>query len=144
MSSVPSEPEEMTELSTHSISSKDNLSLSKVIESIQLIQQLHQSSLNLTIRTSSLTEPPSTNSINLIHEDDTRFVFLRVSEHFSNESCGFSDVFVDDRGGDDFEEICRESCGDCSCEESLSGSGRSIEENTCDIRRVSRELRGRG
>lgn len=59
---------------------------------------LHQSPLNLSIGRSTLTKPPSTNSINLIHKDDTWFMFFCIGEHFSNHSCGFTNVFIDNLG----------------------------------------------
>lgn len=56
---------------------------------------LHEGSLDLSIGASSLTEPSSSNSINLIHEDDTWLVLSRVRKHLSDHSRRFSDVFID-------------------------------------------------
>lgn len=56
---------------------------------------LHKCSLNLTICTGSLTESSSSNSVDFVHEDNARFVFLSVGEHFSNHSCRLSDVLID-------------------------------------------------
>jgi hypothetical protein len=57
---------------------------------------LHQSPLDLSIRTCSLTKPPTSNRIDLIHENDTRLMFLGIGKHFSNQSGGFTNVLVDD------------------------------------------------
>ena len=98
------------ERGTYSIRREDYFRFTEVVESVQLIQQLHQhvsqrkkrmeeyrrkeerirktnlhqSPLNLPISTSPLTKPPSPNRINLIHENNTRFMFLCVGKHFSN------------------------------------------------------------
>jgi len=56
---------------------------------------LHERPLNLTIGRSTFTKPPTSNSINLIHKDNTRFMFFCIGKHFSNHSCGFTNVFVD-------------------------------------------------
>jgi len=56
---------------------------------------LHQSPLNLSIGRSTLTKPPTSNSIDFIHENNTWFVFFCIGKHLSNHSCGFTNVFVD-------------------------------------------------
>ena len=56
---------------------------------------LHQSPLNLSIGRSTLTKPPTSNSINFIHENNTWFMFFCIGKHFSNHSCGFTNVFID-------------------------------------------------
>jgi hypothetical protein len=56
---------------------------------------LHQSPLNFSIGRSTLTKPPSSNSINFIHENNTWFMFFCIGKHFSNHSGGFTNVFVD-------------------------------------------------
>lgn len=68
-----------------------------------ILTHLHQRPLNLSIRASSLAETSSTNSIDLVHEDDTWFVFFGVGEHFSDQSSRLSDVFVDDLGSAELE-----------------------------------------
>jgi hypothetical protein len=73
---------------------------------------LHKRSLNLSIRTSPLTKPPPSNRVNLIHEDNTRFMFSRIGEHLSDQSRGFTDIFVDNL-----------------CQREKSGRGRSKEHN---------------
>jgi hypothetical protein len=55
---------------------------------------LHQSPLNFSIGRGTLTKPPSSNSINFIHENNTWFMFFCIGKHFSNHSCGFTNVFV--------------------------------------------------
>jgi hypothetical protein len=57
-------------------------------------------------------------------------VLLRVSEHLPHDSRRLSNVLVDDGGGDDLEEVGRESCGDSSREERLARSRGSIEQDT--------------
>jgi len=56
---------------------------------------LHESPLDLPIRTGPFREPPPADSIDLVHEDNTGLVLFRVREHLANESSGFADILVD-------------------------------------------------
>jgi hypothetical protein len=69
---------------------------------------LHQSPLNLSIGRSTLTKPPTSDGINLIHENDTWFMFFCIGKHFSNHSRGFTNVFVDNLGLARFEREASE------------------------------------
>lgn len=60
---------------------------------------LHQCPLDLSVRTRSFRESPSSDRINLVHEDNTRLVLLRVGEHLSDDSRRLSDVLVNDLEG---------------------------------------------
>jgi hypothetical protein len=52
--------------------------------------------LHFPVRTGTLAETPTTDRVDLIHEDDARFVFSRVREHLSNQASRFTDVLVHD------------------------------------------------
>ena len=90
---------------------------------------LHECPLNFSVSTGSLRKPPSTNSINLIHEDDARFVFARVPEHLTHHARRLADVLVDDRTGHDLEEVGVERGCDCTREQGLARSRRTVEEH---------------
>ncbi len=101
-----------------SIGSHDELRSTEGIESVHLIEKLggggdfcqcsvlsgwsksgahlHQRSLYFPIGASSLREPSSTDSVNLVHENDTWFMFTSVREHLPDQTSGFTNVFVDD------------------------------------------------
>jgi len=68
--------------------------LAYYIKSIKLTQQLHERALDLSVCTGALTEPPATNSINLIHEDDARLMLLCIAKHLPDQSCALSNVLV--------------------------------------------------
>ena len=70
-----------------SISCHNYLNLAELIETIELVQKLHQGSLDLTISAGALRETLATDSIYLIHEDDAWLVFTSVGKHFSDNSC---------------------------------------------------------
>ena len=72
--------------------------LAYYIKSIKLTQQLHERALYLSVCTGALTEPPPTNCINLIHEDNTRLMFLCITEHLTDETSRFTDILVHDGG----------------------------------------------
>lgn len=70
-----------------SVCSHDDLGLAQVVETVQLVEQLHQRSLDFSIRAGSLGESSSTDGVDFVHEDDAGLVLLGVSEHFADESC---------------------------------------------------------
>ena len=73
----------------------NHLNSAKLVESIKLVQQLHQSSLHLSVCRITLTEPPASNRVDFVHKDDAGFVISCITEHLSNNSCRLSNVFVD-------------------------------------------------
>ena len=81
---------------------------------------LHKRPLDLTIRARPFREPPPANSVNLVHEDNARLVLARIPEHLAHHPRRLADVLVDDRGGDDFEELGVERRGDRAREEGLA------------------------
>lgn len=91
---------------------------------------LHQCSLNFSIRTSAFREPSSTNGVDFVHEDDTWLVFSGVTEHFSDQPSRLADILVDDCRRDNFEEVCRQSCGDSPRKEGLSRPWRPVKQHT--------------
>ena len=84
-----------------SICRHDDLGLSEVVETVQLVQQLHQCTLDLAICRCTLGEPSSTDSVDFVHEDDAGLVLLCVAEHLADETSGLADVLVNDSGGHD-------------------------------------------
>lgn len=81
-----------------SVCCHDDLGLAQVVEAVQLVQELHKRALNLTIGRCTLTKAPSTDSVDLIHEDNAGFMLFRVTEHLADQACGFSNVLVDNSG----------------------------------------------
>jgi hypothetical protein len=57
---------------------------------------LHERPLDLSVRRCTLAETSTTDSVNLIHEDDTGLMLSCVGEHLSDETSRLSDVLVDD------------------------------------------------
>lgn len=60
--------------SVRTIGGHDDLDVSTGVESIKLVDELQHGSLNLVVTTSSVIETGSTDSVNLIKEDDTRLL----------------------------------------------------------------------
>ncbi len=79
----------------------DDLGLAEVVEAVELVEQFHQGSLDLAVGRGAFAEAAAADGVDLVHEDDARFVLLGVAEHFADQSRRFADVFVDDGGGDD-------------------------------------------
>ena len=57
-----------------SVGGHDEHDLTQPVNPIHLVQQLHESSLNLSVSRGALREPPASNGVYLIHEDDTWLV----------------------------------------------------------------------
>lgn len=53
-----------------------------------------------------------------------------ISEHFTDNAGGFTDVLINDGGGNYFEEVGVEGGGYCAGEEGFACSWRAIEEDT--------------
>mmetsp|Transcript_11583 Transcript_11583/g.12735 ORF Transcript_11583/g.12735 Transcript_11583/m.12735 type:complete len:257 (-) Transcript_11583:522-1292(-) len=113
-----------------SVRRHNHLNLSKVIESIQLVQKLHQCSLDFTIGTGTLRESPSTDSINFVHKNNARLMFFSISKHFSDNSCTLSNIFINNSRSHHLHEFSFNVRSHSSCDQSLSGSGWTIHQNT--------------
>lgn len=70
-----------------SIGGHYNFDTAELIESVKLIEKFHQSSLDFSVCGVTLAEPPSSDSVDFVHEDNAGFVISSVSEHLSNDSC---------------------------------------------------------
>jgi len=83
--------------------------LAYYIKSIKLTQQLHERALYLSVCTGALTEPPPTNCINLIHEDDAWLMLLCIAKHLPDQSCALSNVLVHYCAG---HNLCEAGCNE--------------------------------
>src|SRR5687768_13064129 len=82
--------------SIRSIGGHDDLGLAEVVKTIELVQKLHECSLNFSVGAGTLGEAASTDGIDFVHEDDAGFVFLCVAKHFSDQTRGLADILVHD------------------------------------------------
>lgn len=120
----------------HPVRRKDDLGLAQIVEPVQLVQQLHERALDLAIGRRALAEPPASDRVNLVHEDDARFVLFRVAKHLADQARRLANVLVDDRRRDDLEEVRRECRRDRAREQRLAGTGRTVQEDTWGSRQV--------
>ena len=86
--------------------------------------------LDLSVGAGALAEPPPADGVNLVHEDDARLVVPCIVEHLPDQAGRLSNVLVHDRAGDDFEEVCVELTGNCSCQQGLSCSRWPVQKAT--------------
>ena len=61
-----------------------------------------------------------TNGIDFVHENKTWLMIFGIGKHLANHSGTFTDVFVDDGTGDNFEKVAIELAGHCSRQERLA------------------------
>ncbi|GMS82430.1 hypothetical protein PENTCL1PPCAC_4605, partial [Pristionchus entomophagus] len=106
----------------------DHLDFSERVESVELIEQLHQRALDLPVRTRSLAEPTTADSVDLIHEDDARLVVSGVVEHLPDHTGRLADVLVDDGGRDNLHEVAVQLGGDCTRQQRLARARRSVQQ----------------
>ena len=53
--------------------------LTQDVESVELVEQLHERTLDLAVGRGALRETPAADRVDLIHKDDTRLVVTRVA-----------------------------------------------------------------
>mmetsp|Transcript_31962 Transcript_31962/g.77567 ORF Transcript_31962/g.77567 Transcript_31962/m.77567 type:complete len:375 (+) Transcript_31962:287-1411(+) len=107
----------------------DHLDLPQRIEAVELVEELHERALDLSVSGRALGEPPSSYRIDLVHEDDARLVVLGKPEHLSDQARALADVLVDDRGGHHLKEGGVDVVGDRTCEECLASARRTVEQH---------------
>lgn len=116
-----------------SVGGHHNLHSPQIIESVELVKQLHQSSLHFSVSWIAFAEPSTSNGVDLVHEDDTGLVVSGIAEHFPNDSGWFSNVFIDNGWGNYFEELGFDIGGKSPCDEGLSSARRTVHEATLII-----------
>ena len=73
-----------------SVGRHDDLHLAQNIKPVHLVEEFHQCPLDFSVSRGSLTEPPASDGVNLVHEDDAGLVVPSVVEHLSDEPGGFT------------------------------------------------------
>jgi len=112
-----------------SVSSHDDLDLLSSLKPVKLVEQLEHSPLHFGVTTSSRHSLAS-NRINLVHEDDRGGVGARHNEQLSDHSGAFTDVLLNQLSRLHFNELTVSVMGYSSGQESLSGAGGSVKEDT--------------
>lgn len=84
------------------VRSHDDLDVTPRIETVQLVDQLQHGPLNLIVSTGTIIKSSTSNSVDFIKEDDTGLFRSSHFEQFSNHSCTFSNVLLDQLGTDDY------------------------------------------
>ena len=124
----------------------DELDLAQPVKPVHLVQQLHQGPLDLSVSRCPLREPPPSNGVNLIHEDDTGLMVLSIgwgkrgerrktegeggkrgrtqgkwlTEHLPDEPGTLSDILVHNSTGDHLQEVGIQLTGHSTSQECLS------------------------
>mmetsp|Transcript_613 Transcript_613/g.1584 ORF Transcript_613/g.1584 Transcript_613/m.1584 type:complete len:254 (-) Transcript_613:360-1121(-) len=108
----------------------DHLDLSLIFKPVHLVQKFHEGTLNFTVGTGTLTETATTDRIDLIHEDDTRFMVSCETEHLTDDPSRFTDVLVDDCRRHDFQKRRIDVTSKGTSKQRLPCSGRSVQQHT--------------
>ena len=106
-----------------------------------IVSFLQMRYLDLSVSTGALAEPPPTDGVNLVHEDDARLVVPGIVEHLPDQPGRLSNVLVHDCARDDFEEVCIELAGHCSRQQGLSCSWRPVQQAAWIMKVVEAVLR---
>lgn len=62
-----------------SVGRHDEFGLSEVVETVHLVQQFHQRTLDFSIGRRALRESTTTDGVDFVHENNTRFMLLCVA-----------------------------------------------------------------
>lgn len=114
------------------ISSSTYLDVLRWLEPIQLVQQLQHRPLHLRVTPSTLV-PRATDTVDLIHEDDTRSVLPRHHEQLPDHPASLSDVLLHQFRPTDSNESTVRVMSDSPSEQGLSRSRRSVEEDSLGL-----------
>ena len=122
-----------------SVGSHDALNVNVLVKTIHLLKELNQNSLDFSICTSIRIKSFSGNSIYLIDENNWWGIFLGHSEHISNHTRAFSEIFLYELRTNHSDD--RSICLVCNsfCKHCLTGTWRSVKKHTSG--RVNTDLR---
>ena len=112
--------------------------MSSVIENVEIQHtsifflghnfSLTKSCLDLSVSAGALAEPPPTDGVDLVHEDDARLVVSGIVEHLPDQPRRLSNVLVHNRTGDNFEEVGVKLACNRPCQQGLSCSRWTIQQ----------------
>ena len=83
---------------------RTHLHVTRLVESIHLVQQLQQNALHLPICAGLRIEPLRGNSVDFINEDDRRAVFSREAEDVAHHTRALAKVLLYELGPVDADE----------------------------------------
>ena len=110
-----------------SVGRHEDLDVSTGVETIKLVDNFKHGSLDLRV---AFAETSTTNSIDLIEEDNAGFLGTGHLEKFSDHASTLSHVPLDQLRSDNADETGIGPVGNSSGSESLSSAGGSIKKNT--------------
>mmetsp|Transcript_64741 Transcript_64741/g.75277 ORF Transcript_64741/g.75277 Transcript_64741/m.75277 type:complete len:284 (+) Transcript_64741:420-1271(+) len=113
-----------------SIGGHDDFDFTKIVETVHLVQKLHQCSLNFSVSTASFRKSSASDSIDFVHENNARLMLLCIGKHFSNDSGTLSDILINDTRSDNFQETGLDVAGKGSGNKGFSGSRRTIHQDS--------------
>jgi len=125
--------------SISSIGGHNTFDVNVLIETIHLLEKLNQNSLNFSICTGICIKSFCSNSIDLINENNRGSIFLCHSEHISNHTRAFTEIFLYKLRTNHSDN--RSICLVCNsfCKHCFTGTWRSVKKHTS--RRVNTDLR---
>ena len=87
-----------------SVGSHDDFHIHSLVETVHLVQQLEEDTLNFSISTGLRIESLGGDSIDFINEDDCRGIFFCKAEDVTDHSWTFTEIFLHEFGTDDSDE----------------------------------------
>jgi len=112
------------------VSGHHTLDSAQVLETVKLVQQLHEGTLDFTIGRGAIRETLGADGIDFIHEDDARLVIFGVGKHFSNHTGTLSDVLIHDGGGHHFQKLAVHLASEGSSKEGFASARRTVEKDS--------------
>ena len=87
-----------------SVCSHDDFHIHSLVETVHLVQQLEEDTLDFSISASLRVESLGSDSIDFINEDDCWRVFFGQAEDVTDHSRTFTEIFLHEFGADDSDE----------------------------------------
>ncbi|GMT09450.1 hypothetical protein PFISCL1PPCAC_747, partial [Pristionchus fissidentatus] len=112
------------------VSRHQDLDVSSRVESVELIEKLQHSTLNLAFSSRVRIVSLGSYGVNLIDEHDGGRMLLSHTEQLTHHLGSVSEYLLDELGSDNSEEGGRCLIGDCLRKKSLSSAGATVEDDS--------------
>lgn len=120
------------------VSSHEDLDVSSGVETVKLVNELQHRPLDLVVTTRAVVKPRTTNSVDLVEEDDTRLLAPRHLEQLPNHTRTLTNVLLHELRANNTDESGVCSVGHRARAQGLAGTGGAEQKNT--LRGVNTEV----
>ena len=106
------------------------LDVASRVETVELVDEFQHRPLHFVVTAGTVVEARTTDSVNLVKEDNARLLAARHLKELSDHPCTLSNILLHKLGTDDPDESCVCSVCHCTCTERFASTGRTEEQHT--------------